>query len=218
MRCGAAPRLLEPRPGLSGLLSRTPLILPRWPGHVQEAGDLLEQRSCHGRWRFRGPQAAFAEQPNFLSTGLSCADESGAPRCVQNQIFALKKKARMVVVDQKPRSTKQKGLWSPAWGAPEAHRAWCWRRGPCHGVGLQSRTSPRFICSLQVVSSHDFFTNHLPSVRSSSMGRRDVANPNLAPRCLLTWRKQVCPPLFSAGAMRSGTELRSGALGLRGLV
>lgn len=61
---------------------------------MQEAGDLLEQRSCHGRWRFRGPQAAFAEQPNFLSTGLSCADESGAPRCVQNQIFALKKKSQ----------------------------------------------------------------------------------------------------------------------------
>lgn len=62
----------------------------------------MEQLLCHGRC-FRGPQ------------GLSCADESGAPRWVQNQVLTLKKKARMVLVGKKPRSTKQKGLWSPAW-------------------------------------------------------------------------------------------------------
>lgn len=63
-----------------------------------------------------------------------------------------------------------------------------------------------WIKNLEARNKKDF--GHLPG---------DVANPNLAPRCLLTWRKQVSPPLFSAGAMRSGTELRSGAFWASGL-
>lgn len=74
--------------------------------------------------------------------------------------FHPEKKARMVVVDKKPRSTKQKGLWSPAWRCRQ---------------------------------------------------------PEFSPSLPLNVEETSLSSLFSAGAMRLGTELRSGAFWASGL-
>lgn len=52
----------------------------------------------------------------FLGTsGAELRGRVGRPTLGAESDFHPEKKARMVLVDKKPRSTKQKGLWSPAW-------------------------------------------------------------------------------------------------------